>query len=274
MRQPEIAERAALDAEPGRTAPAPSRELPGVRIVPTAIVFTAVLGTWALAALADVGGRPLIAGPWATLLAFSQHGLTIGVDLAATFARAAVGLGLGAIAGLLLGAIVAAAARAAPAAEAMLDVARSIPPVVWLPIFLLGVGYNDVARVATIAAGVAVIMAVSVTTAARAPRSARHEVLALSGASWLTTLRWTQPWESLPALLVGVRVSASMAVVVATVTEMVAGAPRGIGARIVNAQIAGETPQLTACIVAVGLAGWALTLVLKGAERAARRWSR
>lgn len=231
-----------------------------------------VLGAWALVASLDVGGRPVLAGPWATARVLVEDAPLLLADLAATFLRAAAGLALGALAGVVLGVLVVLAARLAPGADALLDVGRSVPPVVWLPVFLLALGYNDGARVATVAAGVAVIMAVAVTTAARSPRSVRREVLALAGARGLRALRWTQPWESLPALLVGVRVSAAMAVVVATVSEMVAGAPRGVGARIVSAQVAGDTPQLTAAIVAVGVAGWAISRALRAAERAVAAW--
>jgi NitT/TauT family transport system permease protein len=91
-------------------------------------------------------------------------------------------------------------------------------------------------------------------------------LLSLSGATWWQTLLWTQPWEAMPTLLAGLRISTAMAIVVATVTEMVAGAEHGIGARIVSAQVAGQTAQLTAAIVAVGVAGWALNAILEKVE--------
>jgi ABC-type nitrate/sulfonate/bicarbonate transport system permease component len=257
--------RTSTDVSPRRTARTPF----GWRALGTPLVLVGALVAWWLASLPTVGGRPLIAGPLATLAAFRLAGGTLGLDLLATFGRAAIGLLLGSVGGVVVGLLVSAVARRAPAVEVVLDVARSVPPVVWLPIFLLGLGYGDGARIATIAAGVAVIMAVAVTTAVHAPTSGRTELLRLSGAGWWRRLAWTQPWESLPALLVGLRVASAMAVVVATVTEMVAGAPRGVGARIVSAQVAGDTPQLTAAIVLVGLAGWALGRVLRAAERAA-----
>lgn len=250
-------------------APPPVAAPRKARAWSTLLALAGVVLFWWLASLPSVGGRPLIAGPLSTFTALREAGATLWLDLLATFGRAAVGLALGTLVGVVAGLAVAAVARAAPAFEAVLDVARSIPPVVWLPIFLLGLGYSESARVATIAAGVAVIMAVAVTTAVHAPRSVRAEMLLVAGAGWWRRLAWTQPWESLPALLVGLRVSTAMAIVVATVTEMVAGAPHGVGARIVSAQVAGDTPQLTAAIVLVGLAGWALGLLLRAAERAA-----
>lgn len=244
---------------------------PASSLVASALVVGGAVALWWVVALVQVGGRPLLASPPATAIALVANAPSLALDLLATFARAAVGLLFGLLGGLVLGVLVAALARRAPVADALLDVGRSVPPVVWLPVFLLAFGFGDASRVATIAAGVAVILAVAVTTAAKAPRTARDEQLLLSGATSWQRLRWTQPWASLPALLVGLRVASSMAVVVATVTEMVAGAPRGIGTRIVSAQVAGDTPQLTAAIVVVGLSGWALGRCLAWLERGAAR---
>ena len=234
------------------------------KMLGNAALLTAVLIAWALASRLEVGGRPLIAGPSATLAAVDA---SLGADLLATFGRAAAGLVLGAAVGLVLGLLVTALARVAPIADAILDLARSVPPVVLLPTLLLALGYDDRARVTTIAAGCAVIMATSVTTALRAPRSARAELLSVSGATWWQTVAWTQPWEAMPTLLAGLRISTGMAIVVATVTEMVAGAEHGIGARIVSAQVAGQTPQLTAAIVSIGVGGWVLNALIRRLER-------
>lgn len=237
------------------------------------LAIVAALGLWSLVARLDIGGRPLLAGPFATLGAFAHDGASLTTDLLATLARATAGLLLGTILGLALGLLVAAASHVAPVVDSLLDFVRSIPPVVLLPSLLLALGYDDRARVTTVALGCAVIIAASVTTALRAPPSPRAELLRLAGASWAQQLRWTQPWEALPTLLAGVRIAAAMAVVVATVTEMVAGATSGIGARVVSAQVAGQTPELTAAIFAIGLAGWALNALLRALERAARRRS-
>ena len=237
------------------------------------VVIAVSFGVWSLVARIDIGGRPLFSGPLATLAAFGDDGTNLATDLLATFARAAAGLFLGTICGLALGLLVAAASRVAPVVESLLDFIRSIPPVVLLPSLLLALGYDDRARITTVALGCAVIIAASVTSALRAPPSPRAELLRLSGASWGQQLRWTQPWEALPTLLAGLRIAAAMAVVVATVTEMVAGASSGIGARVVSAQVAGHTPELTAAIAAIGLAGWALNALLRALERTARRRS-
>jgi sulfonate transport system permease protein len=235
-----------------------------------AAIAIALVAWWGLA-LVRVAGKPLLATPWDAAWALPGVLPALGADLLATTGRAGLGLVLGVAAGLVIGLPAARLARVAPVVDGMLDFARSVPPVVLLPVFLLALGYNDAARIATIAAGCGWIMALSVTTAATAPPSARREMLELAGATRLRALAWTQPWESLPVLAVGLRASASTAVVVAVVTEMIAGTEHGIGSRIISAQIASDTTMLTLSVLAVGVVGYAANVALRSLESWATR---
>ena len=239
---------------------------------PSLLALAGAIGVWWAAAQIHVAGRRLVATPAETLGALPGAVSTLGGDLAATAARAGVGLAAGVAAGLVIGVLAAVLARRAPVIEGLLDLARSVPPVVLLPICLLAFGYNEIARVATVAAGCVWTVALAVTTAAASPRSARREMLDVAGATPSRALAWTQPWESLGVLVVGLRASASTAVVVAVVTEMVAGAERGLGARVISAQIAGDTAGLTLDVLAAGALGYGINLGLRGLERWARRF--
>lgn len=221
---------------------------------------------WWLAAEIRVGGRALLASPWATLRALPPGAGELLVDLGATLGRAGLGLVAGLLLGLLLGVAAAALHRRLPLVEGLLDGARSVPPVILLPLFLLAFGYNEGARIVTVAAGCSWSIALAVVTAARAPRSARRELLDLAGASRLQALCWTQPFEALAELVVGIRNAASTAVVVAVVSEMLAGADHGIGSRVVMAQVAGDTVGVTTGILAIGVAGYLINRGLRGLE--------
>jgi taurine transport system permease protein len=240
----------------------------------SSVALAVALVGWWLVAQIQVAGRRLVATPLETVGALGRSAPTLAGDLAATAARVGVGLAVGVAVGLLVGALAAVASRRAPVIEGMLDFARSVPPVVLLPFCLLAFGYNDVARMATVAAGCVWTIALAVTTAASSPRSARREMLDLAGATRLSALAWTQPWESLGVLAVGLRTSASTAGGVAVVTEMVAGAERGIGARVISAQIAGDSAGLTLDVLAVGAVGYLINVGLRSLERWARRLER
>lgn len=193
-------------------------------------------------------------------------------DLGATAWRAFLGLSIGGAIGLALGTAASRARAFARGLDAVFDFVRSIPPVVVLPMFLLAFGWNDHARVATVASGCVWIMALAATTAAASPRSARREMLDLAGASRARALLWTEPWESLAPIAVGLRTSASMAIIVAVVTEMVAGADRGVGTRVIAAEIANDTTSLTQAVLAIGLLGFAINLALRKLEARVRAW--
>jgi ABC-type nitrate/sulfonate/bicarbonate transport system permease component len=245
--------------------PAPSRAA-------ALLTLAGVVGAWWAVAMIHVAGRPLVATPAATLGALSRAAPMLARDLAATAARAGVGLAAGVAAGLVIGALAAVMARRAPVLEGLLDFARSVPPVVILPVCLLAFGYNELARLATVAFGSAWTISLAVMTAASAPRSARREMLDVAGATLGQGLAWTQPWESLGVLVVGLRASASTAVIVAVVTEMLVGAEHGLGARVIAAQIVGDTEGLTLDVIAAGALGYLVNLGLRGLERWVRRF--
>lgn len=259
-------------AAPIITSPAPVSTQSRRRAASMGVIGAALVG-WAVVAQVRVAGRQLISGPLQTLEAFRDAGLPLWGDLLVTLGRAGMGLALGLGLGLMMGLAVGAAGRLSRAADGLLDFARSIPPVMYLPIFLLALGFTDTSRVLTVATGVSVIVAAGVSTAVQAPPSGRKEQLLLAGASWWQVLRWTQPFEALPALLVATRVATGMAVVIATVTELIATAPRGIGSRVLGAQIAGRTGELTACLVALGAAGWLAGQLFTSLARRLNAWS-
>jgi len=236
------------------------------------LAIAAAIGAWWAVAQLHVAGRPLVATPAATLGALSRVAPTLGLDLAATATRTGVGLAAGVAVGLVIGVLAAVLARRAPVIEGLLDFARSVPPVVILPVCLLAFGYNELARVATVASGCVWTISLAVITAASSPRSARREILDVACATPLRALAWTQPWESIGILVVGVRTSASTAVIVAVVTEMIAGADRGLGARVIAAQIVGDTEGLTLAVLAAGALGYSINLGLRGLEQWVRRF--
>ncbi|MFD1210879.1 ABC transporter permease [Arthrobacter sp. GCM10027362] len=87
---------------------------------------------------------------------------------------------------------------------------------------------------------------------------------------WLTISRLVVP-SILPFALTGLRVSASIAVIVAVVTEMVGGAA-GLGQSIVVAQSAGALAEMYALILAAGLLGLLINAAFRGLEKPLLFW--
>lgn len=87
---------------------------------------------------------------------------------------------------------------------------------------------------------------------------------------WLTTSRLVVP-STLPFALTGLRISASIAVIVAVVTEMIGGAA-GLGQNVVVAQSAGALAEMYALILTAGLLGLALNAAFRGLEKPLLFW--
>lgn len=87
---------------------------------------------------------------------------------------------------------------------------------------------------------------------------------------WLTVSRLVVP-SVLPFALTGLRISASIAVIVAVVTEMIGGAA-GLGQNIVVAQSAGALAEMYALILAAGLLGLAINAGFRGLAKPLLFW--
>ena len=238
-----------------------------------ALVAPALLiGLWQLAHLAGWPSPRAVPAPWdvARLGGSELAGPELWRDIGATLARVGAGLGIATLLGSAVGLLLGASRAAWRAAEPTLDFVRSIPPILTFPLCLLGFGYGDDARVAAVVFGTTGIIVLHVASAlARAPR-ARRETLRLCGAGRLAELRELHFWEALPGLVTGLRVALAAALVIAVVTEMLVGAPHGLGVRARDAQIGYRADQLWLVIVVAGAIGWALSSALAAVERRLR----
>lgn len=76
---------------------------------------------------------------------------------------------------------------------------------------------------------------------------------------------------ALPYVMTGVRLAATVALVLAITAELVIGAP-GLGNQIAVAQTSGAVPEVYALVLVTGLMGIAINLVARAVERRALHW--
>ncbi|TQN43788.1 ABC-type nitrate/sulfonate/bicarbonate transport system permease component [Blastococcus colisei] len=77
--------------------------------------------------------------------------------------------------------------------------------------------------------------------------------------------------SALPYIATGVRISSAVALILAVTAELVLGAP-GLGQEINIARQSAAVDQMYALIIATGLIGWLLNIVLSLAERRLLHW--
>jgi len=188
-----------------------------------------------------------------------------------TVTSTAIGLGLVIVIATPLSLLIGLSRFARESLLVPLEFLKPVPPVALIPLTLLLWGPSPSMQIFLIVFGAVWPLLTQMTYGVRevsgvAMQMARSYRLGW----WLTTSRVVVP-SLLPFAATGLRVSAAIALIVAIVTEMVAGVP-GLGQLITLSQLAGRLPEMYAAILAAGLLGLALNALLRLGERGALFW--
>ncbi|WP_256789517.1 ABC transporter permease subunit [Frankia sp. AvcI1] len=254
----------------------PARVLARGRVfLPPLVVAVVVLGAWqAFVDLDDV--QPyLLPSPSAIAHQFREHTGPIRSAAWVSGVNAAVGLALGAIAGLVA-AVVAARSRLidgmlAPVAAAM----NAIPIIVLAPLFnAMFSTTSSVPRRAVVAVVVFFPVFVNTARGLREVAPVHRELMrSLAVGPWRFARTVSLP-GALPFFFTGLRLASSLAVIAAVVAEYFGGRQNGLGSRITSAAANSAYPRAWAFVVAACLLGLLFYLVVLAVERAATPWRR
>ncbi|HYC56681.1 MAG TPA: hypothetical protein VEL28_17255 [Candidatus Binatia bacterium] len=172
--------------------------------------------------------------------------------------------------GLVLGVLLGAMRKVETLAQGPLEFLRAVPPVLLFPLLAVVLDYRDAAYVWTIIVGCTPIMVLVVARGtAGGSRIRRAVLIAYKVRVWRRVL--AALLEVGPYLFLGARLTASTALIIAVVSEMVIPTRDGIGigSSVRDAGTAYDAPRVIAGIMVVGAVGVALNLVLNGLERVA-----
>lgn len=237
------------------------------RLLPSLIVFAALLGAWQLAGPVLGVREYLLPGPVAVLRAAFGASVPWPAHLWVTTVEIVGGFAVAGAAGVALGVAIAWSAVAARALLPFLVFVNTLPKVAVAPLFLLWLGYGIVPNV--LIAALIGFFPVVINTAVGLTQI-DDELLDLGrvfGApTWKVFLIIRLP-NALPYVLSALKVTATAAVVGAVVGEFVAS-QAGLGMVIVNAQTNLNTPVAFAALLWISIIG----LLLYGAVGLAARW--
>lgn len=221
-----------------------------------------VVAAWALVTEYGLVGRTILAGPGEVVSAFGRRQLL--THAAATFDRALTGWAIAVAAGIALGVLLGARRPLTLASEPMLELARAVPPVMVLPVFLVAFNYGVTAYVATIVFGCLPAMILTVAQGTRRVARPKLELLEVFGASRGSRLLATV-MEVLPSCVLGARITLAMALIISVVTEMVFAPRTGValGALAKEAEISFDTPLFYAALLVVGAFGYLANALLR-----------
>jgi ABC-type nitrate/sulfonate/bicarbonate transport system permease component len=240
--------------------------------------FAGWLVVAALAALAELAVRAFdlhdsVAAPSAALAALGT-GLWSGAvsgAIGTTLESYAEGLVLAIAVGVALGVVLGCSRTLSDASSLVIEFLRPIPGVAIIPIAILFFGLGVPMRRFVIAYAAVWPILINTLYGVRGTDRMLHDVARSSGTSNLARLvRVTLP-AALPSITTGIRVSASIALVVGVTAEFVTGTD-GIGAYMQRQELAFNLPELYAAIVLVGVLGYSVNVVLRAAQRRVVFW--
>jgi NitT/TauT family transport system permease protein len=157
--------------------------------------------------------------------------IVLWADTAASLQRLGIGLGIGALAGLVFGVLTGILPYARAAFAPLIAVLSMIPPLAILPILFIVFGLGELAKVVLIVFGIApYIMRDIALRVGEIPAEQLIKVQTLGASTWQTVLRVVLP-QMLPRLIDAVRLSLGAAWLFLIAAEAIA-ATDGLGYRI------------------------------------------
>lgn len=189
----------------------------------------------------------------------------------ATLGRVAAGFGIGALAGVLLGALTGSSQLARRLLDPTAQALRAIPSLAWVPLFILWLGIFETSKVALIALGVFFPVYLGVMGAILAVDRKLVEVGRAFRLSRVALTRRILLPAILPQVIVALRTGLGLGFMFVVAAEIM-GASEGLGYLLVDGQQLGKPDQIAAAIIAFALIGKAADGLLAAAGRPFLGW--
>jgi ABC-type nitrate/sulfonate/bicarbonate transport system permease component len=181
------------------------------------------------------------------------------------------GLALAVSAGVLVGVVIGAVPLLRAATDSTIEFLRPIPSVALIPlaVLLYGTGMRATLLLVVYASFWQVLVQVLYGVADVDPIA--RDTARSYGLSRLRQVRYVVWPTALPYVATGVRLAASVALVLAITGELIIGTP-GLGKEIAVAQSSGVVPEVYALVVVTGMVGVAANVLARAAERRVLSW--
>jgi ABC-type nitrate/sulfonate/bicarbonate transport system permease component len=235
----------------------------------------ALLLAWFLASAGGVLDPHSVPGPVATLRALVAE---LGRDrfwgaIGDTMTAWALGLGIGSSLGLLLGTGLAVNRFADRSAAAVVEFFKTVPVIAVLPLAILVLGTALPMKVALVAFGVTWPLLVQTSYGVKSMDPVIRDTATALGVGRVRRFFVVVLPSASPFIATGLRVAAASALTLTIVTELIAGGS-GLGVEISTAAVSGiqALPTMYARILAAGLLGVTVALLVSAIERRLLRW--
>ncbi|MFJ6419010.1 ABC transporter permease [Paeniglutamicibacter sp. NPDC091659] len=247
---------------------------PGWLLVQRVAAIAILLALWSL--LIASGTMPSMLPGVAQIFSGIGEALTSSVFWAAlgrTLLSALAGWVLASTIGVLFGLFVGSIKFLDRSTSILIDFGRSFPVLALMPVVIMLLGSN--ARMEIVVVALSCLWPVLVQTiyGARRQEAAVADTVAVFRIPPLLRFRRVLLPSAMPFIATGVRISASIALLVAVGVEVISQAP-GIGRQITLMQQAQRWDLAFAYLIFTGLVGWSLAVVLQQVENRLLIWKR
>lgn len=185
------------------------------------------------------------------------NNMGLGWNMLSSLGRVAKGYSLAAIIGIIVGCLIGVNKTIYKAFDPHIQVARSVPPLAWLPLSLAFLQQSEPAAIFVIF--ITAVWPIILNTAVgigRVPEDYRNVAAVFKFSRWTYATRVLFP-SAAPYVFTGLRVAIGMAWLAIVAAEMLTGG-KGIGFFIWDAWNSSNLPQVFVALVYIGAAGFLL----------------
>lgn len=194
------------------------------------------------------------------------NNMGLGWNMLSSLERVAKGYSLAAVIGIVVGCLIGANKTVYKALDPHIQVARSVPPLAWLPLSLAFLQQSGPAAIFVIF--ITAVWPIILNTAVgigRVPDDYRNVAAVFKFSRWTYATRVLFP-SAAPYVFTGLRVAIGMAWLAIVAAEMLTGG-QGIGFFIWDAWNSSNLPQVFVALVYIGAAGFLLDKLVALAHR-------
>lgn len=236
-----------------------------------------VFGFLALWQISSTQGwvNPAVFPPLDAILAALWGSLSSGAllgDIAISLQRSGIAFAAAVAIGIPLGLVMGQARVIEQALDPLLQFFRQTSALALYPVFILLLGLGESSKVFVIFWATLFPLLLATIGGVKEVDTKLVEMARTYGASRLTIFRRVVLPASVPAIFVGLRLSATTALLLLIAAEMI-GANKGIGFQVMNAQYNFQIPLMFAAILLLALLGLLANAVLVLLQRKLCRWS-
>ena len=193
-------------------------------------------------------------------------------DIAASFTRVTVGFFLSTLVAIPLGIMMGSFASIRSLFEPIIGIVRYMPAPAFIPLLIIYLGIDEAPKIALIFIGTVFFNILMIMDAVKfIPKDLIETTYTLGGSRWQVLVQVISPYI-LPSIIDTFRINIATSWNLVVVAELLA-ASEGLGKRILLAQKFLKTDEIFACLIVLGLIGFALDLFFRLLLRITCKWT-